>query len=147
VWWFNLDFSLTEEQKLFKKTIREFCEKEIKPLTSKIDQEEYFPYDVYKKMGQMGLMGMTIPQEYGGAGIDRVSYMIALEEVSRVCGSTGLTVEAHNTLGNGYLYEKGMKKEQKNNGKSISRNFVVVRLSRLWLLLNPMLVLMWHRFR
>jgi butyryl-CoA dehydrogenase len=108
-----LDFSLTEEQKLFKKTIREFCEKEIKPLTPKIDQEEYFPYDVYKKMGQMGLMGMTIPQEYGGAGIDRVSYMIALEEVSRVCGSTGLTVEAHNTLGNGYLYERGTEEQRK----------------------------------
>jgi alkylation response protein AidB-like acyl-CoA dehydrogenase len=108
-----LDFSLTEEQKLFKKTIREFCEKEIKPITSKIDQEEYFPYEVYKKMGQMGLMGMTVPQEYGGAGIDKVSYMIALEEVSRVCGSTGLTVEAHNTLGNGYLYEHGTEEQRK----------------------------------
>jgi alkylation response protein AidB-like acyl-CoA dehydrogenase len=61
-----LDFSLTEEQKLFKKTIREFCEKELKPIASKIDQEEYFPFDVYKKMGQMGLMGMTVPQKYGG---------------------------------------------------------------------------------
>lgn len=108
-----MDFSLTEEQKLFKKTIREFCEKEIKPITSKIDQEEYFPYEVYKKMGQMGLMGMTVPQEYGGAGIDKVSYMIALEEVSRVCGSTGLTVEAHNTLGNGYLYEHGTEEQRK----------------------------------
>jgi butyryl-CoA dehydrogenase len=98
---------------LFKKTIREFCEKEIKPITSKIDQEEYFPYDVYKKMGQMGLMGMTVPQEYGGAGIDKVSYMIALEEVSRVCGSTGLTVEAHNTLGNGYLFEHGTEEQRK----------------------------------
>jgi butyryl-CoA dehydrogenase len=108
-----LDFSLTEEQKLFKKTIREFCEKELKPITSKIDQDEYFPYDVYKKMGQMGLMGMTVPQEYGGAGIDKVSYMIALEEVARVCGSTGLTVEAHNTLGNGYLYEHGTEEQRK----------------------------------
>jgi butyryl-CoA dehydrogenase len=108
-----LDFSLTENQKLFKKTIREFCERELKPIASKIDQEEYFPYDVYKKMGQMGLMGMTVPQEYGGAGIDKVSYMIALEEVARICGSTGLTVEAHNTLGNGYLYEHGTDEQRK----------------------------------
>ncbi|UCB58486.1 MAG: acyl-CoA dehydrogenase [Thermoplasmatales archaeon] len=108
-----MDFSLTEEQKLFKKTIREFCEKELKPIASKIDQEEYFPFDVYKKMGQMGLMGMTVPQKYGGAGINRVSYMIALEEIARICGSTGLTVEAHNTLGNGYIYEAGTEEQRK----------------------------------
>jgi len=102
-----MNFELTEMQKLFQKTIREFCEKEIKPLASKIDKEEYFPWDLYKKMGQMGLMGMTVPQKYGGAGIDKVSYMIALEEISRVCGSTGITVEAHNSLGVGHIYEKG----------------------------------------
>ena len=108
-----MDFSLTEQQKLFKKTIREFCNKEIKPIASKIDQEEYFPEKLYKKMGQMGLMGMTVPQSYGGAGIDRVSYMIALEEISRVCGSTGITVEAHNSLGVGHIYEKGTEEQRK----------------------------------
>ena len=108
-----MDFNLTAEQKLFQKTIREFCEKEIKPIASKIDQEEYFSKDLYKKMGQMGLMGMTVPQDYGGAGIDRVSYMIALEEISRICGSTGLTVEAHNSLGVGHIYEHGTEKQRK----------------------------------
>ena len=108
-----MDFSLTGEQKLFQKTIGEFCEKEIKPLASKIDKEEYFPWELYKKMGKMGLMGMTVPQSYGGAGIDRVSYMIALEEISRVCGSTGITVEAHNSLGVGHIYEKGTEKQRK----------------------------------
>jgi alkylation response protein AidB-like acyl-CoA dehydrogenase len=108
-----LNFNLTEEQKLFQKVIREFCEKELKPIASKIDQEEYFPLDLYKKMGKMGLMGMTVPQDYGGAGIDKVSYMIALEEISRYCGSTGLTVEAHNTLGNGYIYEQGSEEQRK----------------------------------
>jgi butyryl-CoA dehydrogenase len=98
---------------MFQKVIREFCEKELKPIASKIDQEEYFPYDLYKKMGQMGMMGMTVPQEYGGAGIDKVSYMIALEEISRFCGSTGLTVEAHNTLGCGYIYEHGSEEQRK----------------------------------
>ena len=102
-----MDFNLTQEQKLFQKTIREFCEKKIKPIASKIDKEEYLSKELYKEMGKMGLMGMTVPQEYGGAGIDRISYMIALEEISRVCGSTGLNVEAHNSLGIGHIYEHG----------------------------------------
>jgi len=121
-----LDFSLTPEQKLFQKTIREFCDKEIKPIAQKIDQEEYFPKDLYKKMGQMGLLGMTVPQKYGGAGIDRISYMIALEEISRVCGSTGITVEAHNSLGVGHIYEKGTEEQREKylpnllNGKELA---------------------------
>ena len=108
-----MNFELTEQQKLFQKTIREFCNKEIKPIAEKIDKEEYFPKDLYKKMGQMGLLGMTVPQKYGGAGIDRVSYMIALEEISRACGSTGITVEAHNSLGVGHIYEKGSEEQRK----------------------------------
>lgn len=108
-----MDFSLTSEQKLFQKTIREFCEKELKPIASKIDQEEYFPFELYKKMGRMGLMGMTVPQKYGGSGIDRISYMVALEEISRFCGSTGLTVEAHNSLGIGHIYEHGKEEQRK----------------------------------
>lgn len=108
-----MDFMLTEQQKLFQKTIRSFCEKELKPLASKIDKEEYFPKSIYKKMGQIGLLGMTVPQKYGGTGIDRVSYMIALEEVSRVCGSTGITVEAHNSLGLGHIYERGTEEQRK----------------------------------
>ncbi len=121
-----LDFTLTNEKKLFQKTVREFCEKEIKPIASKIDKEEFFPTDLYKKMGKMGLMGMTVPQKYGGAGIDRISYMIALEEISRVCGSTGITVEAHNSLGLGHIYEKGTEKQRKKylpeltSGKAIA---------------------------
>ena len=122
----SLDFSLTSEQKLFKKTIHEFCEKELKPIASKIDKEEYFPKDLYKKMGQMGLMGMTVPQSYGGSGIDRISYMIALEEISRYCGSTGITVEAHNSLGVGHIYERGTEGQRKKylpkllNGEGIA---------------------------
>ena len=121
-----MNFEPAAEQKLFQKTIREFCEKEIKPIASKIDKEEYFPWDLYKKMGQMGLMAMTVPQKYGGAGIDRVSYMIALEEISRVCGSTGITVEAHNSLGVGHIYEKGTDEQRKKylpkllNGEGIA---------------------------
>jgi len=109
----TMDFQLTEQQNLFKKTVKEFADKEIKPLASKIDKEEYFPWELYKKMGKLGLMGMTVPRNYGGAGIDRASYMIALEEISRVCGSTGITVEAHNSLGVGHIYEKGTEEQRK----------------------------------
>jgi butyryl-CoA dehydrogenase len=108
-----MDFQLSEQQQLFKKTVREFAEKEIKPLASKIDKEEYFPWDLYKKMGKMGLMSMTVPKKYGGAGVDKICYMIALEEISRVCGSTGITVEAHNSLGVGHIYEKGTEEQRK----------------------------------
>ena len=121
-----MKFELTDEQKLFKKTVRTFAEKELKPLASKIDKEEYFSWDLYKKMGKMGLMSMTIPKKYGGAGIDRICYMIALEEISRVCGSTGITVEAHNSLGIGHIYEKGTEAQRKKylpkliNGNAIA---------------------------
>ena len=64
-------------------------------------------------MGKLGLMGMTVPKKYGGAGIDQMSYMIALEEISRVCGSTGITVEAHNSLGVGHIHEKGTEEQRK----------------------------------
>jgi len=108
-----VDFYLTSEHKLFQKTIREFCEKEIRPIAEKIDKEEYFPEDLYKKMGKMGLLGMTVPQKYGGAGVDRICYMIALEEISRFCGSTGIAVEAHNSLGVGHIYERGSEEQRK----------------------------------
>lgn len=121
-----MDFSLTEKQKLFQKTVREFCDKELKPIANKIDKEEYFPWDLYKKMGKMGLMGMTVPKKYGGSGIDQISYMIALEEISRICGSTGITVEAHNSLGVGHIFEKGSEEQRKKyvpkltSGKAIA---------------------------
>ena len=108
-----MNFDLTAEQKQFKNTIHEFTEKEIKPLAPKIDKEEFFPWDMYKKMGKLGLMSMTVPKKYNGAGIDRISYMIALEEISRVCGSTGIIVEAHNSLGVGHIYEKGTEAQRK----------------------------------
>ncbi len=108
-----MDFELTEEQKMFKRAVRKFADKEIAPRAMEIDKEHEFSWDTIKKAGELGLMGMTVPQEYGGAGIDRVSYMLALEEVSRVCGSHGLTIEAHNSLGIGHIYEKGSEEQRR----------------------------------
>ena len=108
-----MDFELAEEQKAFKSMVRQFVEKELKLRASKIDREGEFPWDIIKKLGKLGLMGMTVPREYGGAGIDRVSYMLALEEIARVCGSTAITVEAHNSLGVGHIYEKGTEEQRR----------------------------------
>jgi butyryl-CoA dehydrogenase len=128
-----LDFNLSDEQKLFQKIVREFCKKEIKPISEKIDKEEYFSEELYKKMGRMGLMGMTVPQKYGGAGIDRVSYMIALEEISRVCGSTGINVEAHNSLGVGHIYEKGNEEQRERYLKKLTNGDAIAA----WALTEP----------
>ncbi len=108
-----MDFSYTPEQKMIKNMVREFADKEIRPMAKEIDEKEIFPKDILKKMGALGLMGMTIPPEYGGSRIDTVSYMIALEEIGKVCGSTGLTMEAHNTLGVGHVYEMGSEEQRR----------------------------------
>ncbi|MGA1848523.1 MAG: acyl-CoA dehydrogenase [Thermoplasmatota archaeon] len=121
-----MDFSLTPEHKMLRNMVREFADREIRPLAKKIDQEEYFPWEIIRKMGKLGLMGMTVPPEYGGSRIDTVSYMVALEELGRVCGSTGLTVEAHNSLGVGHIYERGTEEQRRKylpkllNGEGIA---------------------------
>ncbi len=121
-----MDFTYTEEQKMLKNMVREFAQKEIKPLAHKVDDEEYFPWENIRKMGDLGIMGMTVPAEYGGSRIDTMSYVIALEEIGRVCASTGLTVEAHNTLGVGHIYERGNEEQRRKylpdllNGKGLA---------------------------
>jgi butyryl-CoA dehydrogenase len=82
----------------FRKSIREFAEKEIEPQAHKIDESAEFPYENMKKVARLGLLGMVAPPDYGGTGIDTLKYAIAVEELSRVCGSTGITIAAHNSL-------------------------------------------------
>ena len=108
-----MDFSYTPEHKMIRNMVKEFADKEIRPMAKEIDEKEIFPKDILKKMGALGLMGMTVPPEYGGSRIDTVSYMIALEEIGKVCGSTGLTMEAHNTLGVGHVYELGSEEQRR----------------------------------
>lgn len=93
-----MDFELTEEQMMLKKMVHDFAEKELKPVASEIDKTGEFPWTNIRKMGELGLMGMTISPDYGGAGMDTICYAIAVEEVSRVCGSTGLIMASHNSL-------------------------------------------------
>ncbi len=94
-----MDFSLNEEQIAIRDTCREFAEQEIKPIAEEIDATGQFPYVVIRKMGELGLLGLPFPEQYGGAGADFLSYCLAIEEISRGDVSVGITMEAHTSLG------------------------------------------------
>lgn len=104
---------LEEKHENFRKKIKEFAERYIEPKAKEIDEEQKFPYDNFKKLGELGIMGMVVPEEYGGTGDDMISYAIAVEELSRVCGSTGITVAAHNSLAVYPLYLFGTEEQKK----------------------------------
>ena len=91
-------FDLTEDQLAVRQMVREFAEHEIRPVAATIDASHDFPLDTAKKMGELGLMGMFVPEAYGGAGMDYVSYVVAIEELSRMCASHGVIASAHNSL-------------------------------------------------
>ncbi len=93
-----MDFELNQEQKMYQRAVRDFCEGEIKPYAAEVDQTGELRWEAIRKMPNLGLTGLQVPEEYGGAGLDGVSAAIALEEVGRACGSTGLSLAAHNGL-------------------------------------------------
>jgi len=94
-----LNFDLTKEQQLVRETVREFAESRIAPVAAELDREHRFPYDLVVELAELGLMGMTVPEEYGGAGADALSYAIAIEELTRIDSSVAITVAAHHSLG------------------------------------------------
>jgi len=93
-----MDFDLTEEQLMFKQMVRDFADNEIAPQAEELDDKGEFPYELQAKMADMGLFGLPIPEEYGGSGADIVTYAIAVEEISRVSASLGITIAAHTSL-------------------------------------------------
>lgn len=93
-----MDFTLSAEHVQLRDFIRNFAEKELRPVAAKNDKSHTFPYEQIKKLGEMGFMGMVIPTEYGGAGMDPISYVIMMEEISRVCASTAVTLSVNNSL-------------------------------------------------
>ena len=107
-----MDYSLSMEQEILRSSVRDFAEKEIKPVAGELDEKEEFSYDTMRKMGELGLFGMFVSEKYGGQGMDYVSYIIATEEIARVDGSHAATVAAGNSLGIGPLYYFG-NEEQK----------------------------------
>lgn len=107
-----MDFSLNEEQLAIRATCREFAEQEIKPRAEEMDRTGAFPYTLIKQMGELGLLGLPFPEEYGGAGADFLSYCIAIEEIARGDASVGITMEAHTSLGTTPFYLFGSEKQK-----------------------------------
>lgn len=94
-----MDFDLNEEQRLWRKTVHEFVAKEVQPKAHDVDVSYEFNWEATRKMGPLGMLGLNIPEEYGGSGVDAVSAAIAIEELGWGCGSTALAIAAHNGLG------------------------------------------------
>ena len=103
---------LTEEQLMLREMVHDFAQNEVKPIAAEIDETCRFPEETVKKMGEIGLMGIVFPEEYGGAGMDYVCYAIAVEELSRVCGSHGITLAAHISLGVNPIYLFGSEEQK-----------------------------------
>ena len=102
-----MNFGLTREQELVRQMVREFAVNEVKPIAAEIDETERFPMENVKKMAELGMMGIPFPKELGGAGGDVLSYIIAVEELSKVCGTTGVILSAHTSLCASLIYENG----------------------------------------
>lgn len=108
-----MNFSLNENQVMIAQMVRDFAEKEIKPYYKQWDADEHFPVETMKKMGELGLLGIFIPEEYGGSGFSYFEYSTALMELGKVCGGIGLSVAAHNSLCTGHIYYHGNEAQKK----------------------------------
>jgi short-chain 2-methylacyl-CoA dehydrogenase len=110
-----VDFDLTPEQRLLRDTVREFARQEVAPVAEELDRTKAFPYALVEKMGQLGLLGIPFPEEYGGGGADTLSYALAVEELTRIDSSIAITVAAHTSLGTTPIYLFGSD-EQRTTG-------------------------------
>lgn len=110
----TINFDLPEEASMMRDAVREFAEKEIAPVAEELDAKEEFSPELTKKMGDLGLMGVSIPEEYGGSGLSYLSYIVAVEELARVDGSQAATVAAHNSLGIGPIYYFGSEEQKEH---------------------------------
>ena len=99
-----MNFELAPEHELVRSTVREFATHRVAPVAAQLDHEERFPYELVAEMAELGLMGIPISEEYGGAGADTVSYAIAVEELTRIDSSVAITMAAHTSLGTMPIY-------------------------------------------
>src|ERR687883_581357 len=105
-------FDLSDDHRLIQETVRDFARNEVRPVAEELDREKRFPYEIVRKLGDLGLMGMPFPQEYGGGGTDNVSYAIAVEELTRVDSSVAITMAAHTSLGTWPVYRFGTDQQK-----------------------------------
>jgi alkylation response protein AidB-like acyl-CoA dehydrogenase len=108
-----MNFDLTDEQQNIQRLARDFAQQEVKPVAEELDRTKNFPYDIVKKLGELGLMGMPYPEEYGGAGADNLSYALAIEELGRIDSSVAITVAAHISLGTFPIYQFGTEAQKR----------------------------------
>src|SRR5256885_3887502 len=108
----RVNFDLTDEQRLLRDTVREFARAEVAPVAEELDRTKAFPYEIVAKLGELGLMGIPFPQEYGGGGADTLSYALAIEELARVDSSVCITVAAHTSLGTMPIYLWGTEEQK-----------------------------------
>ena len=107
-----MDFQFTEQQSMIRDMVREFAEAEVKPLAKEIDETERFPIENVKKMGEMGLNGLAYPEEYGGSGAGQVAYVLAVEELAKVCATTAIILSASASLGSWPIYKFGTEEQK-----------------------------------
>jgi short-chain 2-methylacyl-CoA dehydrogenase len=107
-----MHFELNDEQKQIQRLVRDFADGEVRPVAEELDREKRFPYEIVAKLGELGLMGIPYPEEYGGGGADSLSYAIAIEELARVDSSVAITVAAHTSLGTWPLYAFGSHEQK-----------------------------------
>lgn len=107
-----MNFQLTKEQEFVRQMVREFAINEVKPIAAEIDETERFPMENVKKMAKLNMLGIPVPEIYGGAGGDNLSYIIAVEELSKVCGTTGVILSAHTSLASGLLQQFGTQAQK-----------------------------------
>ncbi len=116
-----MEFELTEEQQQMKMSVREFAEGEIKPHVMEWDEAQHFPTELQPKLAELGLLGILFPEEYGGAGLGYVEYATAIEELSRVDGSVGISVAAHNSLCSNHIYQFGNEAQKQKHLAPLAR--------------------------
>ncbi|GAB4201442.1 MAG: acyl-CoA dehydrogenase AcdA [Bacteroidia bacterium] len=108
-----MNFELTENQKMIAEMVRNFAKENIAPYVMEWDEKQHFPVDLFKKMGELGLMGVLVPQEYGGSGFGYLEYITAIIELGKVCGSIGLSMAAHNSLCTGHILQHANEEQKR----------------------------------
>src|SRR5437763_1658732 len=108
-----MDFDLSDEHRLIQATVRDFARGEVAPVAEELDRTKAFPYEIVRKLGELGLMGIPFPEEYGGAGADTLAYALAVEELTRVDSSVAITMCAHTSLGTQPIYLFGSEEQKR----------------------------------